>query len=797
MINYLKNAYLDNSMKRGLILVVLLVLIPIASALDLESINKSVFNLGDNLEVKGNIQGTFKGGFRINLNCGNVASLLFKNVTFSENEKFDEIVKLYNGEGDCSISTQLETKDGVVDHKESNKFKIVNVLNSTFFADKDAVAKGEFLRFGGSVQKVSGSNFNGLITMEIESSSNREVFTKDVNKDWIFDFDTVNRPIGNYKVSVKYQDLYGNIGDFKDVISFRVTNKLDLNLNFNQGSYSPGDSVIASGMLKDFKGDLANGKLKVIFNDKIENIDVKNGNFSYEIKLEDNQASGNYTIGFKAEDEFGNLGEKNFVFFVKRVPKSLLLLLSKTEYSPKEKVRVESRVMDQNGVEITDGKSVELKVYGSDKNLVTEWTNAINYDLDQFALPGQYVVEGKFKDLNEKETFTVNEVELLDIKVENQSLILFNAGNVVYNKPLEITFSSEREDKFVQDIGLKPGESMLYSLNDKVKGGTYGVSVSSGGKVFNFENLFLKDERSVFRKAGNLLTGAAEAIGAGGANDKTKNVIIAVFILAIVFFGLVTRQNKLLKQIGWYIKHLVDSHVVQGEHLQKLKRAVKVKGKEKKKVVGILNKYLDSHVARELIHRDKLGLDSEKRDITVMFTDIRDFTTLVNQGDPWVIMNMVNYYFKSVTDIIYKHHGTINKYIGDSVMALFNAPRKIDNHLLCALKSGVEISKELEKLNMKLKEKGIATISVGIGVSSGEALIGSFGDKYMEFSALGGCVNMASRLQQYGSGGHVLIDEKTYEKVKDKVDVVEHGVFDIRGIGRMKVYNVIDVRGDY
>ncbi len=787
-------------MKKGLILVILLILIPIAGALELESINKSVFNLGDNIEVKGNIQTAFKGGFRINLNCGNVVSLMFKNVTLGENAEFNEAVKLYNGEGDCNIGVSLETKDGIIDYKDSNKFRLSRDINSSFFSEKEFVAKGESLRFGGTVKKISGLDFSGLITITIEGASSKEVFTKDINNEWDFDFDTVNRPIGVYRVSVKYQDLYGNGGEFKDVIAFKISNKIDFAFDLGNGTYSPSETVPIKGIIKNFKGDPVSGKVKIIFLDKITTMDVNDGNLAYDLKLEDNQASGDYNIGFKVEDDFGNYGERGYSFSVRKVPKSLLVFISKSEFLPKEEVNAQSKVLDQTGNEITEGKSVNLIIFDAKGKQITEWTNELNYDLDQFALPGRYTIEGKFEDLTEKSYFSVIGVESLEVNLVNQSILFFNNGNVVYNKQVEIVFKGEGENKFFEIVELNPGESRTYPLNDKVKSGTYTIFVLADGKDYSFDNLLLEDKRSVLRKTGNLLTGAVGAIGSlggGDLGDTSKNILLVIVVLALIFFFIVNRQNKLLRQIGWYIKHLVENYTAQGNMLNTLKKAVKSKGKEKKKVMSILNKYLDTHIARELIHKDKLGLDSEKREISVMFTDIRDFTTLVSSGDPWVVMNMVNYYFKSVTDIIYKYHGTINKYLGDSVMALFNAPRKVEGHLLMALKAGVEISKELNKLNMKLKEKGINEISVGIGISSGEALIGSFGDKFMEYSALGNCVNLASRIQAYGTGNHVLIDEKTYEKVKDKVDVVEHGTFDIRGIGRMKVYNVTDVKGEY
>jgi len=784
-------------MKRGLYLLLVLVLIPLASALQLQNIDKSLFNLGDEIEVKGVIDNSFKGGLRVNLNCGSVYSLLFKNVNFNGSSEFNEKVRIYNGEGECNIGVLLETKDGVIDQKESNKFTVTRALNSSFSVDKNSVAKGEPLSFRGGVRVTSGGNFNGLATIEILGPSNKEVFTLNADNEWSFNFDTVNHQIGDYVVTVSYQDLYGNSGKFENAIKFKLTSRINLIVNSDKKEYLPGDKVSLIGVLQDFKGAAQSGNVKVFYNGKLTPVTVVNGDFKFDLTTETNQAAGNYSVDFKFEDEFGNFGEDKYTFFVKSVPKRILLILNKNEFLPKEEVNVKTQVVDQSGNEITNDKEVILKVYNPNKEVVTEWKNELNYDLDQFAMPGRYIIDAQIESLTEEQPFNVNIVESLDVKLINESLLLTNKGNVVYDKPLEIIFSGVQERRFLEEVNLNPGESTEYRLNDKLEAGTYTISVLSGDNKYDFGNLVLSDGRSVLKKTGNILTGAVGAIGGLGSydiGDTTKVILAIIILLAIGFYIAIKRQTKLLKQLGWYIKHLFETNVKQNESIDKLKNIAKTKHNEKKRVLNILNRYLDPHVARELISRDKISFDSEKREISVMFTDIRDFTKLVYEGDPWVIVNLVNHYFKTVTDIIYQYHGTINKYIGDAVMALFNAPRKIENHLLYALKSGVEISKEVEKLNLKLKERGLATISVGVGVSSGHALIGSFGDKFLEYSALGNCVNLASRLQSFSTGNNVLIDEETYNKVKDKIDVVEFGVFELKGIGRMKVYNVVDVR---
>ena len=784
-------------MKRGLYLLFLVILIPTVSALELQNIDKNLFNLGDEIEVKGITDNSFKGGLRVNLNCGSVYSLLFKNVNFNGSSEFKENVKIYNGEGECNIAVLLETKDGVIDQKESNKFTVTKNLNSSFSVDKNAVAKGEPLSFRGSVKTSSGNNFNGLATIEILGPNNKEVFTLNADNEWSFNFDTVNHPIGDYVVTVNYQDLYGNSGKFENAVKFKLTSRINLIINSDKKEYLPGDKISLTGILQDFKGAAQSGKVKVFYDGKLTPIAVVNGDFKFELNTETNQAAGNYSLDFKFEDEFGNFGEDRYTYFVKSVPKRILLSLSKNEFLPKEEVNAKTQVVDQTGNEITKDKDVTIKVYNPNKEVITEWKNELNYDLDEYAMPGRYIIDAQLDSLTEEQPFDVKPVELLEISLINESLLLFNKGNVVYNKPLEIVFNGVQERRFIEEVNLKPGESEEYKLNDKLTAGTYTITVLSGDNAYKFENLALSDDRSVIKKTGNMLTGAVGAIGGLGVTDlgDTAKVILAiVIILAIGFYIAIKRQTKLLKQLGWYIKNLFETHIKQNESIDRLKKVVKTKHKENKKVLNILNRYLDPHVARELISKDKMNFDSEKREISVMFTDIRDFTKLVYEGDPWVIVNLVNHYFKTVTDIIYQYHGTINKYIGDAVMALFNAPRKVENHLLYALKAGVEISKEVDKLNLKLKERGLPTISVGVGVSSGYALIGSFGDKFMEYSALGNCVNLASRLQSFSTGNNVLIDEETYSKVKDKVDVVEFGVFDLKGIGRMKVYSVVNVK---
>ncbi|RLJ70919.1 adenylate cyclase [Hydrogenivirga caldilitoris] len=188
-----------------------------------------------------------------------------------------------------------------------------------------------------------------------------------------------------------------------------------------------------------------------------------------------------------------------------------------------------------------------------------------------------------------------------------------------------------------------------------------------------------------------------------------------------------------------------------------------------------LRKAFSSYVSPQLLeiitrNPDKLRLGGEKREITVLFSDIRGFTSLSENLKPEELVNLLNEFLTPMTDIILSQGGTLDKYIGDAIMAIFNAPVDVDRHADRACKSALEMVKALKGINHTFKETFGVTLDIGIGINTGEAVVGNMGSKQrFDYTAIGDTVNLASRLESLNKlyGTRIIISEYTKEKLVD------------------------------
>jgi adenylate cyclase len=173
---------------------------------------------------------------------------------------------------------------------------------------------------------------------------------------------------------------------------------------------------------------------------------------------------------------------------------------------------------------------------------------------------------------------------------------------------------------------------------------------------------------------------------------------------------------------------------------------VERKGRHLKKAFGTyLSPDLVAEIARD---PDSLKLGGEKRIISVIFTDIREFTSLSEKLAPEKLVSLLNRYLSPMTRIVMEERGTLDKFIGDAVMAFYNAPLEVPDHAARACRSALRMLEELARLNTQLEASGMPTIKIGIGIHTGEAVVGNMGaDIRFDYTAIGDSVNLASRLE--------------------------------------------------
>lgn len=175
------------------------------------------------------------------------------------------------------------------------------------------------------------------------------------------------------------------------------------------------------------------------------------------------------------------------------------------------------------------------------------------------------------------------------------------------------------------------------------------------------------------------------------------------------------------------------------------------------------SRFMPEYVVRQLLEKpDSFRLGGVNQTITVMFSDIRGFTSLSENANPERIVGLLNLYFTAMSEIIFAHGGTLDKYIGDGLMAIFGAPTATPEDACNAVKTAVAMQKRLVSLNEELEAKGFGQIDVGIGLHTGEAIIGYIGsEQRSEYTAIGDTVNLAARLESNARGGQILISEAT------------------------------------
>ena len=188
-----------------------------------------------------------------------------------------------------------------------------------------------------------------------------------------------------------------------------------------------------------------------------------------------------------------------------------------------------------------------------------------------------------------------------------------------------------------------------------------------------------------------------------------------------------------------------------------------------------LKKAFSSYVSPDLVKQiekdpDKLVLGGEQRELTILFSDIRGFTTFSESLTPPELVKLLNEYLSPMTRIVLEERGTLDKFIGDAVMAIFNAPLDVPEHATHACIAAVRMLQELKELNKGFSARGMNVIEIGIGINTGPAVVGNMGaDIRFDYTAIGDSVNLASRLESLNKyyASHILVSEDTKSQVPD------------------------------
>ena len=187
----------------------------------------------------------------------------------------------------------------------------------------------------------------------------------------------------------------------------------------------------------------------------------------------------------------------------------------------------------------------------------------------------------------------------------------------------------------------------------------------------------------------------------------------------------------------------------------------------------------------------------ERRDLTLLFVDIRGFTAMSEAMPAEAVLAVIQEYLNDMSSLILKWDGTIDKYVGDEIVAIWNAPTAQPEHALWAMRCAYDIVAEADALQAKLAARGLPPISWGVGVNTGPAVVGNMGSRErLQYTALGDTVNTAARFCSVAPAFTVLIGEATYEACKDYIAVEQVPGLQLKGksADKFRVYQVVAIR---
>ena len=265
-------------------------------------------------------------------------------------------------------------------------------------------------------------------------------------------------------------------------------------------------------------------------------------------------------------------------------------------------------------------------------------------------------------------------------------------------------------------------------------------------------------------------------------------LLLGGLIYVLTFRGLLPYSplNINSLQIGSCFEVVILSFAL-GQRIRALRR-------ERDSIRGIFGKYVSDKVCDEILS-GRIALDGETKDVTVLISDLRDYTPLVDSTPPKELVRITNTYLGAMAETIEQHEGVVLGYVGDSIEAVFGAPLSVDNHPEMAVKTALEMRKKLNQVNQKLISEGITKLRHGIGIHSGKVMAANIGSAdRLSYSLAGITVNIASRIQDLNKkfSTDILVSAATMSQIGNEIEVENLGKTEIKGLKEpLEIFKVI------
>lgn len=327
--------------------------------------------------------------------------------------------------------------------------------------------------------------------------------------------------------------------------------------------------------------------------------------------------------------------------------------------------------------------------------------------------------------------------------------------------------------------GRQPGDNLMY-----------GVEIHANVIESTIRNDFIRKQSAVTEITGIfLLTIVTFLVTSSLKELKTKHAFLVelngflfamaeIFVVGYAAMQLFARQNYLLTIISPML-------AVLGGYFSSTAYHFVLERKQRLLIKAMFSTYVNPTLVDELIRNpDKLALGGERKELTVLFSDIESFTTISEATPSQQLVELLNEYMNAMTEIVFKHDGTLDKYEGDALMAFWGAPIPQHDHALRACMTALQMQEELVHLRADWRNLDRPIITVRIGINTGEMTVGNMGGKRrFDYTVIGDSVNLASRLEGANKiyRTSIMVSERTYDLVKHRIEGRELDLITVRG----------------
>jgi len=325
----------------------------------------------------------------------------------------------------------------------------------------------------------------------------------------------------------------------KTIKIFEVSENLNLEHNLNKDKLLPNEELEITGNVKNVRGELINnGKVKIFFDDIESSADLNKGKFSYNYRIPGNIKSNAHLLKLNFEDNNGNKVLKESGIGVIPKPSKLKNLVNKLDFLPKEKVIIESLLYDQADDIIEN--NAKIKVYDANNDLIAEGNKKVEFTLDQYALPGEWIIKSSTEDFNIESKFNVGKIKKVETYVENGIVYVKNIGNTEFDDKVKIEAIGENGKEFYANIKIDPKESKAVRLSDEIKqGGLFNVNVIANNEKKSYSNINVPESNDILYLTGRVVSDTGNLV----VDKPYIPLSIIVFLASLIFFRRTSKKN--------------------------------------------------------------------------------------------------------------------------------------------------------------------------------------------------------------------------------------------------------------